>query len=337
MKSNMKKNWSGRSSVVSISVGLIATVIALLIISQRVLIIDSVRAWMYQPPADIRSIEQNVVFSPTGTRLFYANAPELVSTSKFNSDCQSTEKTTVVIGCYVGGRIYLYDVTNDELNGVEEVTAAHEVLHAAYDRLSSPERNRVNGILEDQAKVLLKDSDFKERMSVYDELDGEDRINELHSVIGTEVSAISAELETYFSQYFDDRARVVGYYQQYHSIFAKIEKRAKDLADSLDAQAASINARINTYNQNAERLDKDITTFNKRAKSGYFTTQQSFEAERTALVARSDALDKEKTSINAAISKYNSDKETFDSMATHLTELNNSIDSSLAPSPTVSE
>lgn len=293
---------------------------------------------MFEPSSAISKIEQKINLTSAGSRIFNASKPELVGTSEFNKDCQATEKTSVVIGCYMAGQIYLYDVTNDELRGIEEVTAAHEILHAAYDRLSSSEREKVNELLESQARKIAKDNpDFQDRMSVYDELTSSERVNELHSVIGSEVASISSELETYYKRYFDDRAKVVEYYQNYHSVFVTAEKRAKELAASLDSQAASINKSINEYNQEAAVLESDIVAFNRRASNGYFSTQQDFELARAILVDRTDSLDDLKASITAAIDKYNSDKAKFDEVASYLTKLNSSIDSSLAPLPTVFE
>lgn len=338
MKSSTRKNWSGRNSVAGLTVGFIATLLAALLFTQRVWIIDSFKAWTFEPSSAVANIERRIDLSAAGSRIFNASEPDLVGTSDFNDDCQATEKTSVVIGCYMSGKIYIFDVTNDELKGIEEVTAAHEILHAAYDRLSSRDRDRVDELLKARASIISEeDPQFEERMSVYDELTSAERLNELHSVIGTEVAFVGSELEEYYKQYFDDRAKVVEYYQRYHGVFVAAEDRAKDLAASLDQQAASINGSIKGYNEEAAVLDADIVTFNRRAENGYFNSQEEFDAARALLVKRSGSLDKLKDSITAAINKYNSDMDQFDEVASYLTELNSSIDSSLAPSPTVFE
>ncbi len=50
-------------------------------------------------------------------------------------------KRNAILGCYNPSSrdIYIYNVTNSELDGVKEVTAAHEMLHAAWERLSESE------------------------------------------------------------------------------------------------------------------------------------------------------------------------------------------------------
>lgn len=211
------------------------------------------------------------------------------------------------------------------------------MLHAAYDRLSTSEQKRVNGLLETEATKLLQDRAFKERMSVYDKLPAADRINELHSVVGTEIALISKDLERYYQQYFHDRANIVALYNQYHSLLADLQQEAKQLGASIDAQAVSINKRVEAYNQAAVELETAIKDFNRKARSGYFTTQTEFAIARAELVDQSAALESERVGINQAIATYEADKERFDGLSSHLTELTNSIDSSLAPAPNVSE
>ena len=52
-----------------------------------------------------------------------------------------------MLGCYILNKgIYVYDITDDRLAGVRQVTTAHEMLHAAYDRLSVKERAQVDAM-----------------------------------------------------------------------------------------------------------------------------------------------------------------------------------------------
>jgi hypothetical protein len=305
------------------------------VLSERVVIADSIRAWAFQPSAAIMTIRDRAHMNADGTRLFYASSPTLDATKRFSTECNNTEKTSVVLGCYVSGRIYLYDIQNTELDGIEEVTASHEMLHAAYERLDSAERARVDSMLEAESRQLSANPEFKERMSVYSSLSSADRINELHSVIGTEISQISPELERYYATYFTNRHAVTSLYDSYHTVFAKLQQDAKDLAKSLDRQAAELNARVNLYNQQADQLDADVRVFNQRASSGYFSSRAAFDAARAVLVARSNDLDQQRVQINLAVDAYEKDRKRFDGLASHLSELNNSLDSNLAPAPSV--
>ncbi len=72
-----------------------------------------------------------------------------------------------ILGCYVTQRIYIYDVKDAKLDGIREVTAAHEMLHAAYERMSSSEQTKVNALLEVEYEKLRNDKDLAERMAFY--------------------------------------------------------------------------------------------------------------------------------------------------------------------------
>ncbi len=303
LRSSTRQSWSGLSTKAGLLLGLGLSLLALLIVSQRILIVDTIRVWAYTPSPAISSIQQDVGFTQTGTRMFYASAPVLDGTSQFNADCQDVERGSVVLGCYAAGKIYLYDVTNKELAGIEQVTAAHEMLHAGYERLNPLERKDVDRMLETEAAKLLKNTAFKERMDVYAELPAQDRINELHAVIGTEVTSISPELEKYYQRYFKDRSNVLTYYSHYHGVFERLQSNAEKLADSLDSQATQINEQVEVYNRRADDLDADITAFNQRASSDYFTSQSQFEAARAELVARSAALEASRLAIDQALQR----------------------------------
>ena len=97
-----------------------------------------------------------------------------------------------MLGCFADRRIRLFEVTDERLTGVVETTAAHELLHASWVRLSRDERASLSETLiaeyEERAKV---DEDFKQRMSVYESLSRSAFANELHSVFGTEVGELS--------------------------------------------------------------------------------------------------------------------------------------------------
>lgn len=333
MSSSMKQNSSARSRFREIIAIFVLVGVAVLIFSQRILIVDTIRALSYTPSAGVAAIHKNIELTSDASRMFYASSPELNGTSAFTRECGEIERASVVLGCYAAGKIFLYDVTNDELEGIEEVTAAHEMLHAAYIRLGERERVRVDELLDAEAKKLEKNVAFKERMSVYSKLPNADRTNELHSVIGTEVNEIGSELEDYYGRYFEDRRKIVEYYRGYRSVFEGLQNQAEKLAASLDSQAIQINARVVSYNQDSASLESDIEEFNRRARTQYFQTESEFSIARAELVTRSNILEAQRAEIDRLIDQYNADKKKFDGLASHLAELNNSIDSSIAPTP----
>jgi len=319
------------------SVGTILVVLAILVgFLYRQYIVDQINIWTYTPNSEVKSLANDNKLSNLGQRYLYASRAQIDDRSDFNKFCGLHEPTQTVLGCYVDTRIYVFDVTNKELDGVMQVTAAHEMLHAAYARLSDSELTEVDGMLSSAEKTLTNDKAFAKRMAVYNQLPRSQYLDELHSVLGTEVKHLPSGLSNYYSRYFEDRAVVVSYYQQYAKVFANLQTDAAQLIAQLDTLATNINSAVRSYNSTAAELSRDIASFNTRAKqSGGFSTQQRFNSERDSLVARSDALDQQRIKINSLISQYQSGLEKLNSMEAHLTTLNSSIDSDLTPIPEV--
>ena len=105
----------------------------------------------YEPSSLIATLASDTTMTPYAERLFYANRPEVQDKQAFNQSCTDPSEQVAVLGCFIGNRmgIYLYDVTDERLNGIEQVTAAHEMLHQAYQRLGKKEKTRINGLLQE--------------------------------------------------------------------------------------------------------------------------------------------------------------------------------------------
>jgi hypothetical protein len=114
----------------------------------------------YSPPAAIEAVATADTMTEEAKRTFYIAQPELINDANvFRQSCPSFEQT-IVLGCYHSGfssSIYIYGVQDSRLNGVVEVTAAHEMLHSAYDRLDEDEKNEVNGLLNNFYNNGLRD------------------------------------------------------------------------------------------------------------------------------------------------------------------------------------
>lgn len=294
--------------------------------ANRQYVADQVTVWSYSPPAEIRAIESKLSFTDKGEFYFRVTQPDLQTAEEFNQDCPRQEPGSPILGCYAAGRMYIYDIQNERLNGIEEVTAAHEMLHAVWERMSPAEKDRIGTILKTEFEQKA-DEALVERMAYYERNEPTEIINELHSIIPTEVAEISQELETYYQQYFDDRRAVVALHDQYSSVFDGLVERADGLYTELAALGLSIQEDRNSYNRSVEDLSRDIASFNFRANNGDFASISAFNAERTNLVARSNALDALRNEISADIDRYNAAYEEYLRIAGELEALNESIDS----------
>lgn len=155
------------------------------------------------PTPETEAIADQAYMTEKGERLFLRFAPELLDQTGVSRECGAK------LGCTVGQKIYILKGTSKTQADTATVTAAHEMLHVAYSRLSNDDKAYIDQLLE----TAIQDPKYE---SVANKLDGyksEDRINEAHSFLGTEATELNPELETYYAQYFSDRAALVRLYQ----------------------------------------------------------------------------------------------------------------------------
>jgi chromosome segregation ATPase len=309
--------------------------IAIWLFLNRQMVIDQVAYWQYKPSADIAALAERADMSDKGRYYFYASFPEVQDRQKFNSSCNTTRtQETVVLGCYTGRHIYIFDVEDAKLNGIKEVTAAHEMLHAAYERLDPSERDRVDTLLDKVAKATTDDN-LKTLLSAYDKSEPGERLNELHSILGTQVRNLGPELENYYKQYFTNRTALVDLSDKYESVFNSLKSQQQQLASELEQLAQDLTAESNRYNQAISQLNADIADFNTRATSGSFSSQAQFNSERDSLVARQESLKVERNVLNAKIAQYNERRQALEAINSQAEALNRSINSNLSPVPAI--
>lgn len=300
----------------------------LLVLSYRQEIADRFAVWSYEPTSEVAQLAERGGFSDEGEFYFYVTKPELVGADEFNQRCQRAERSSPILGCYSVGadRIHIYNIQDPKLDGIREVTAAHEMLHAVFARLSDRQIDRLEGQLE-AVYEQVKTPRLEERMDYYARTEPGARVNELHSIIPTEFHDIGAELEEYYSQYFDDRQKIVDLHDSYSQTFEAIGSEATQLTQSLEARSRDISQMRSSYEADLAALNQQIAQFNQRAASGGFSSRQAFEQERAALISRSNSLNVRQNQLGQAIDAYNRDVERLNSLGVQMQQLNRSIDS----------
>lgn len=298
----------------------------------RQLLIDGYHYLTFQPSPGVTQLAEATTMKGWGKFYYLSARPQLESAAAFNADCRQQEPGSAVLGCYrtPGGNIFIYDVTNDELSGIREVTAAHEMLHAAYDRLSAAQKNRLTPLLE-QAYRDNASPELRERMSYYERAEPGARINELHSIVGTEMKQLPSELERYYGQYFARRQTVVSLYERYQAVFERLQKQADQLQQETTRERTQLDADIQAYEAAVGQLNRDVEAFNRRAENGDFSSQGAFDAERQQLMARSSALGQREAVLKNRITAYNEKVDRLTALGEQAEKLNNSIDSTKAP------
>lgn len=239
--------------------GLIASVLIIALVGglwlQKQNIFDWLRLYNYQAPSEISQLADTVTMTPRARRIFYVYHPLLGDRSQLADKCPDRSEQTIVLGCYVHNRqIYLFEVTDQRLQGVHEVTAAHEMLHAAYARLSTAKRSEVDNMIQ-AAYKLINDDRLTSTINSYNAIDPSIVPNELHSILATEVRNLPAGLENYYGQYFTNRGHVVNLSEGYEQEFTR---RRASIAES-DKKLQSLKAQIETNQSDIDELNNQLS------------------------------------------------------------------------------
>ena len=307
----VNRNQNGTGPIVSLVMLGLCVVLLGGVFTNRDRLTDWWRLRGYTPSATVVSLADQTTMTPYARHMFYINRPQTFSSiPAFRQNCPENQDT-IVLGCYHSGEngIYLYQVPDASLAGVEQVTAAHEMLHAAYGRLSASDRATLDGQLEAYYAHGLTDTQVKAQIKVYQANEPTAMHDEMDSLFGTEIAQLPAPLETYYARYFSDRTKVVAYDQQYQGQFTARQATiaaddARLAADktiidseetSLKAQLAQITAdrtRINSYaaGNDTERYNAAVPGFNDEVSA--------YNADITKLRADSDAYNQLVTERN---------------------------------------
>ena len=304
------------------------------VILNRQYIIDKYNAWEFKPSPEIAQIANDVGLNENGRFYYFASRPELDFAKEFNGECRSREQGNAILGCYKNQRIYIYNVNDERLNGLKEVTAAHEMLHAAYERLPESDKKAVNALLEKEYRKN-SDAEFSKRMDYYKRNQPGEEYNELHSIIGTEFADISPQLEDYYKRYFNNRSQVVALHSKYSDKFKELKQGSASLRKELENLSISINNASLKYNKDISNLNSEINTFNSRAKNGDFSSQEDFLNERRYLIKSTRKLEQDRANINRCIGQYESKRIEYNKLVDESNSMYKAMDSTLAPTPSI--
>lgn len=276
----------------------------------------------YRPSPAIASLTRRVKFSDHGKKLFYLYDPQLLNKKEFAENC-TFDEYAIVVGCYDGKKVYVLDITNKKLEPGEVVTAAHEMLHVAYDRLSSDERKRVNSLLTKEEKKI-KDKQILASLKLYKKGSPTEYLNEVHSVIGTELAGLGAELGTYYKQYFSNRQSLVKIARDYNEIFAKLQREADSLSKRLNTLASELNKESNRLSAIYDDLQVDRKALQQRIDRG--EASQSLSDAIALFDSRVISYNNRVEAYKVDASRYKTLKARYDAVALRHEELVKSID-----------
>ncbi len=277
----------------------------------------------YEPGERIAALADNTKMTDEGKKLFYVHDPQLSEKQQFQEVCDIGE-ASIVLGCYISRQhIYILDVQDGRLSGIHEVTAAHEMLHAAYERLSRQERQRVDGMTAAFFETLA-DERIVQTVERYRARDPSVVLNELHSILGTEVWDLSPELEAYYQRYFNDRRKIVAYMAGYEQEFTS----RRDRVAAYDEQLSGLRTRIDTAKTSLEHQSSAIES-ERRRLDGLLANGQTedYNAAVSGFNALVRAYNNELAAARQLIEDYNQLVEARNAVATEEQELIEAIDS----------
>ena len=280
----------------------------------------------FEPTPEVAALA--AAMSDEGRRLFYAARPKVLERAAFAQVCPDTEHGHV-LGCYTGDEIYILRMSRPELLGVMETTAVHEMLHAAYSALSSGERSRIDAWVAD-LYAGVTDQDLRELVARYDISEPGQRLNELHSLLPTQLPFLDPRLESHYRRYLASRQRVIAAYQGYRGTLEQLERRIGALHAAIGAdktQLAAMEVRITADKAELEALERRLEALRARGAVSEFNRlvpQQNAKARAlNALVGDRDKL----------VAAHNAKVQEANGLALEQNQLVDSLGGPSPPSP----
>lgn len=315
----------------SLVVLLLLVLLGVVLVWQRQNIFDEIRLHTYSPPVAIATLVKDNELTPYAQKLLYVNQPELIANrTTFNKYCPVGSEQTIVLGCYHGKQngIYLFAVSDPKLNGVEQVTAAHEMLHAAYDRLSSSQRAQVNSWLEDYYQHDLHDPRVLSEIAAYKKTEPNAVVNEMHSVFGTEVASLPPQLEAYYQRYFVNRQIITNYAAAYQQNFTSRETEVSQDDTQLTQLKAAITSDESALQSQAKQLTNQLQALNQLKTAG---DADSYNAAVGGYNQAVDSYNRVNTTTQGLVNEYNQLVTTRNSVALQTQNLENELSGQLTP------
>ncbi len=302
--------------------------------AQHQAIIDWWRLSHYTAPTAVVQLAADTTMTQHGRDLFYESNPQIEDRDAFNKNCPNTSSGAgeqgAVLGCYTLQSIYIFNVTDPRLPGVQQVTAAHETLHAAYERLDTTTKNQVNSLLQAELNKRQSDQDLQQVISLYNKTEPGELLNEMHSILGTEYGSLSPELEQYYQQYFTNRGKVVAYAQDYKSVFTASKQRVATYQAQLTALKQQIDADETELSTQATELraqDQQLTALRSSDTASYNHAVPAYNA-------KVNAFNQLARTTRGLISQYNAIVVQANNEEALQTDLNYSLNSTYQSMPT---
>ena len=290
---------------------------------------DFVRNWMTSTPAPIETLVANLRLTSKGKFVFGAVDPQLESKDVFNSACPSAEEGASSLGCYDSNlqKVHILYVESEELAGEIEATAAHELLHAAWERLSNYDRSRLEPLL---LSVYNSDEYHEQLAESTKDYAPEAFLTELHSQIAERIKDLPPELERHYAKYFEDQDLIVSYFEKYSNVFKDLIAKVKTLLAEIEAERTAVEKQASDYEAWLSDYNARVDKFNNCARDPECSLV-NFETKRDELIAEGYKLDAAYATYEAALNTLNAKIDDYNNNFDHLKSLDRALDSRASP------
>lgn len=202
------------------------------------------------PTPEVAALADEMFLTEEGRDLLYLAQPELLGAEEFAGRCDrggagAAGGSGGAVGCYhssaggieTGGRIVIYAPADPRLRGFVVETAAHELLHAAWNDLTTGERDTATRALATALAGVDPADDIHTQISGSVGTEAGNRPTELFSYIGTQVwqpGGLDPALEALYARYVADREALVAVHTAFET---SIDTLAADLTAAQQALA----------------------------------------------------------------------------------------------------
>lgn len=290
-------------------------------------IIDWWRLSNYQPSARVVQIADQTSMTPRARNVFYISDPQIEDREAFNTHCKTTAEHGKVLGCYAMQQIFLFNVSDARLSGVVEVTAAHETLHAVYERLDASTKEKVDMWVRNQAEAFKNDKKLQDLLAIYSKTEPDQLDNELHSILATEYGTLSPELEAHYKNYFTDRSKVVAYQKAYNAEFDASKARI----GAHQARLASLKRQIDANTSELEHQSNELTSESARMDNLRHSDPAAYNQQVPGFNAKVQEYNKVARTTQSLVDEYNGIVAKIKNEIALQNDLNHSLDSKYKP------
>ncbi|GAA5038629.1 hypothetical protein ACFQRL_01795 [Microbacterium fluvii] len=165
-----------------------------------------------EPQPEAVAIADELALTDDGRALFYESEPYIADAAEIAQVCSDGQELPGDLyhaGCYLSvDRIYILREGDAALM---LVTAAHELLHAAYARLGDDERARVDALVSLEVQRIAEDDPVHVQIAASAGGDEAAEANEAFAYLGSQVvldGGFAPQLEEVYARWFTDRAAV---------------------------------------------------------------------------------------------------------------------------------